>query len=410
MYNIDEMSQKRRKIRLWMFYPLTLLAVAAAVGLFALLYQGGGLLMLETPQALAEQTAQADYAVPFAQAVPARSAADAADFIGPTPTPTPAPVVDSYVDTTGRLEPYREGSLWGYKNAAGEIVIPPRFVDALPFYENYTSFAAVSDGGQIRYGLLTRTGRFVIDPLWSQVQPFSENRAAVCYGEKWAYIDEEGNFITDYLYRDCSSFSNGRAAVRERSNFGYIDLDGDLACSAQWTQAGDFCNDMAFVTATKDGRSKSYIIDKVGTPIVTLDNGMQGVRYSEKFAVIRRGDEYSYLNINRVNAYKTTFENARNFSTGLAAVQLQGKWGYINTRGAVVIEPRFEAALDFQSNRAPVRDASGKWGYIDRTGDLIIPCQYDEAQVFRCDYALVRQGSNWGLVDSSGRFTFLYAE
>jgi len=410
MYNYFQMRQARRKIRLWMFYPLTILAVVVGVGLFALLYRGGGLLMLEDITAKGKTASLSQNIVPYAQA--SEAAPDAADFIGPMPAPAAAvvPVVDTRVDRSGRLEPYREGSLWGYKNAKGEIAIPPRFSDALPFYDNYTSFAAINEDGQIRYGLLSRTGSFVVEPLWDQVQPFSESRAAVCLGEKWAYIDEEGNFITDYIYRDCGSFHNGRAKVRERSYFGYIDLDGDLACSAQWTQAGDFGNDMAFVTLSKDGKSKSYVIDKVGTPIVTLDGGMEGSRYSEKFAAVRRGSEYSFWNIYRTNAFKLTFENARNFSTGLAAVQLQGQWGYINTRGVVVIEPQFDAALDFQNNRAPVRDASGKWGYIDRTGDLIIPCLYDEAQVFNCDYALVRQGSNWGLVNSSGTFTFLYAE
>lgn len=48
-------------------------------------------------------------------------------------------------------------------------------------------------------------------------------------------------------------------------------------------------------------------------------------------------------------------------------MKLDGRWGYINKSGTMVVKPRFERALGFSQGRARVR-VGDKWGYIDRKG------------------------------------------
>jgi len=62
------------------------------------------------------------------------------------------------------------------------------------------------------------------------------------------------------------------------------------------------------------------------------------------------------------------FRNAMQFSEGLAAVQVDGKWGYIDQKGQFVIEPRFLTARDFKQGRAKVEVEPDRRCYIDRTG------------------------------------------
>lgn len=58
------------------------------------------------------------------------------------------------------------------------------------------------------------------------------------------------------------------------------------------------------------------------------------------------------------------------FSEGLAAVQKNGKWGFINTAGKVVIPFKYDEALDFDDDIAEVMQGD-KVFYIDKTGKLI---------------------------------------
>ena len=63
---------------------------------------------------------------------------EAAAIEAAKPTPTPRAVSTA---TAGRLIPFLENSLWGYKNTSGEIVILPAFSAANEFDGN-VAFAA----------------------------------------------------------------------------------------------------------------------------------------------------------------------------------------------------------------------------------------------------------------------------
>ncbi len=66
------------------------------------------------------------------------------------------------------------------------------------------------------------------------------------------------------------------------------------------------------------------------------------------------------------------FEVAQPFSEGLAAVRIEGLFGFINQQGEIVIAPRFEAASSFSDGYAEVRIGNAS-GAIDRSGQLVVP-------------------------------------
>jgi hypothetical protein len=66
------------------------------------------------------------------------------------------------------------------------------------------------------------------------------------------------------------------------------------------------------------------------------------------------------------------YDEVRSFRSGLAAVQLDGKWGFIDRDSNEVIPLQFFHAWDFQGNFAQVRlEYRGETYHIDRTGTLI---------------------------------------
>lgn len=78
------------------------------------------------------------------------------------------------------------------------------------------------------------------------------------------------------------------------------------------------------------------------------------------------------------------FEVAGFFSQGLAAVRVDGLYGYIDPTGRMAIAPRFEAAGSFAGGYAEIRlnDASG---IIDRSGRLVIPARFHRILPFDKD-------------------------
>ncbi len=88
----------------------------------------------------------------------------------------------------------------------------------------------------------------------------------------------------------------------------------------------------------------------------------------------------------------------------LFPIRQNGKWGYINRKGVIIIEPQFlgVASKDYLFNigwsegLAPVRFSNGFWGYIDKTGKTVIEPRFGLASRF--SEGLARVMSNGRLV------------
>jgi len=96
------------------------------------------------------------------------------------------------------------------------------------------------------------------------------------------------------------------------------------------------------------------------------------------------------------------FEMTRPFTEGLAAVTLGGVWGYIDTTGAMVIEPRFDHAGEFSEHLAWVIIGDHR-GFIDSTGRIVIAPRFDVATGFIDRRAQVMVGRTFGYIDHTGK-------
>ena len=133
----------------------------------------------------------------------------------------------------------------------------------------------------------------------------------------------------------------------------------------------------------------------------------------------------------------------RDFTEGKAAFLKDGRYGFVNTRGEIVVAPQYDSvsgyydglalvskgrqksyirhdgeeafentygvATPFQEGRARVaveKDGQTKWGYIDPRGELVIACQYDGAPWFYNGLAEVTLGANSFYINRDGQRLF----
>lgn len=66
----------------------------------------------------------------------------------------------------------------------------------------------------------------------------------------------------------------------------------------------------------------------------------------------------------------------------IAPVMLDGKCGYIDETGTIVIKPQFENCSSFCTNGLASACRDGKYGYIDTSGAFVIEPQFDFASIF----------------------------
>jgi hypothetical protein len=119
---------------------------------------------------------------------------------------------------------------------------------------------------------------------------------------------------------------------------------------------------------------------------------------------IREDGKYGYIDKAGKVVIPPQYENTMGFNEGLAATKKDGKYGYIDTKGKWVIKPQFEFTYKFSDGLAMVRFGK-QYAWIDMTGKTVIqPRDYEEvAQGFKEGRLAVKQNGKWGYIDKTGR-------
>ena len=112
--------------------------------------------------------------------------------------------------------------------------------------------------------------------------------------------------------------------------------------------------------------------------------------------------------VNGQTSYEKLFANGP-----ILAQNTDGLWGYIDSAGNYVVEPRFRDAYRFQGNGlAAVQDSeTGLWGYINTSGEYAIEAKYSQVSPngFKSNglVAVYEAGTNLsGYIDESGEYAF----
>ncbi|MBY0425523.1 MAG: WG repeat-containing protein [Cytophagales bacterium] len=193
--------------------------------------------------------------------------------------------------------------------------------------------------------------------------------ARVKSNSDWAYINTTGKEVLLCQYEHCKDFSEGLAMVRN-GNWGFIDMTGKNVIPIEHDHVNPFHQGLS--------NADLWFMDKTG-----------------KFVF---------------NSFR--FKKARDFSEGLAAASDIGKWGYIDLKGAFVIDQKYDRAGDFSEGLAAV-SIDDHWYYIGPDGkvavDLADPAivattgKGTFAQEFPDGFATIRSSKGWGAIDSTGK-------
>ena len=125
--------------------------------------------------------------------------AEAAAESAPASTEEAKPKYEIKGDINDGLALVKEGLLYGYVNAKGEIVIAAQFEEATDFAEG---MAAVKVNN--KWGYINTSGNFVISAQYQEARPFGENEyhnyARVQINNKWGVINKSGQIVVTAKY------------------------------------------------------------------------------------------------------------------------------------------------------------------------------------------------------------------
>lgn len=326
---------------------------------------------------------------------------------------------------------------YGYCLINGTELVIPQYAKAEDFSEGMAEVATGDLSHGYRYGYINNKGLVQITPQYKDARSFSQGLAPVATGEKeWKYIDKNGEVKIAGPFLDADVFSEGLAGVSVPYDLGggvmsfhkgYIDLTGKMVIQPAYNYVMPFKKGLAVASVSESTPAgyKSYqvLIDKTGKWLTTQEfvsisstpsDGLYAVKisgssglnsdtdvwgvidskgilqasrfnyqpyFSEGLATFSKDGRYGYMDKNGTVVIKPIYKSARAFSQGLAAVALDNAWGYINKKGETVIKPAYISAGTFSDGVAVVNTGKSAFdndkmsGVIDKTGKFIVPLQ-----------------------------------
>ncbi|MBA2937351.1 WG repeat-containing protein [Paenibacillus sp. CGMCC 1.16610] len=274
------------------------------------------------------------------------------------------------MNDASNLTPFRFNGLSGFFDSLGKVVIPPTYQQVRYFSDERAAFKRDN-----RWGFIDVEGAEVIKPSFDQIGLFSEGVALVSTEQNSLLIDQSGQVLRryDYLFEErpfLNCFVEGHAVVKVNGKYGLLDRNGSFALDPVYSAIGQVCNGFSVVNL-KDMPPYFWKAD------CTRMDAPKGYRivggFSEGLAPVQLdGDmhHFSFINLNGDIVLKniSLMFFYQGFNNGLMPILFPNKkYGYINSIGEVVIEPKFDTALPFLGNAALVENR-GKSTFIRSDG------------------------------------------
>jgi hypothetical protein len=325
-------------------------------------------------------------------------------------TPSCEELLCGYVDSAGKwaipprfevaqrfangVAQVRQNGLIAYIDVRGNLLTPaPPANAAAPWLWRPGAMRdAYSNNGGTVFGYINRAGKMVIPAVFSLAGDFAEHLAPAqgIHGES-GYINPEGNWSIPPVFREALPFSEGLAAVkipRRFMNAAYIDPQGHIALKlpSEIELAENLKNGKARVRAWSGG---DYFIDRQGKRVDATLATRTDTPALQRLSI--NGGKWGYADAQDHFIIAPRFDAVQAFSEDLAAVRVGTQWGYIDRAGKTVIQPAYDQVGRFNEGIARVQHGE-RWTYIDRQGRPITAEQFTAANDFHEGLARVGIG------------------
>lgn len=255
----------------------------------------------------------------------------------------------------------------GYYNTSGNVVIACMYVDGSMIRES--GLAGITTSSNEAYIIDWLNDKVNCDPQErniTKIGTISDNVFPVMMDGKY-YASDYSFQLSEDSYDYIGGFADGLAAAKLGNEWFFINANGQRISN------------------------KSYAD-------IVLDDGE--IAFHHTRAMVKVKDSYMLIDSNENQIGSLVFEDGINFiqENQPACIQLDGKWGFINEAGEVVIEPQYENARPFSNGLAGVI-VEGGWNYIDITGEIRILGPFQEVrELSDIGSAFVKSDDVWRLI------------
>ena len=336
-----------------------------------------------------------------------------------------------YFDTLSGIATVYDNGYMGYIDTNAKLILPIAYVT-----KDFTDGIGVyHDIQQNSFKLIDKKGMFIkefknINSLLGFKNGLSIFSAPTEEGIRYGVMDFNGNIIIKNKYPYIEKISENYYYVNSnKDGAGIINSVGDTIIPLEYGISYIDTFDLHFIGYKKDigygiFDSSRNVKKFWGKEVYPESSHIEGVPYFQRDSVIiiknqwsSTGAKTALVNLNLDTIISMGKYNLSSINEGLVSfydsVKVEKldkrvtvgqiiKCGFLNTKGEIVIPPKFDVAQYFTEGLCAVKQ-NNKWGYINKQGKIVIPIKYDYALPFRRGYAKVQIKESFFIIDRDGK-------
>ncbi|MCC3156335.1 WG repeat-containing protein [Hymenobacter sp. 15J16-1T3B] len=225
-------------------------------------------------------------------------------------------------------------------------------------------------------------------------------------GAQWGYADRRGRVVLPLRYDEAGPFVDEIAWVRVGQLYGYIDGAGNPVTPVQYERAGTFRGGRARVSLPG---GDTFDIDSSGQRLTQPPEEVEE-DFMAQGDPVRRGGKVGFRFTVGSAEVPPVYDEVRDlYHDGLVLVRRGPKWGVVDNRGRLRLEPQFDAITAVEQNgyQFPIVEQQGRFGYLGADGKLLVTPKYAHAEPFVAGVARVTTATGQtGYIDTEGREYF----
>jgi hypothetical protein len=328
-----------------------------------------------------------------------------------------------YIFAQQSLEPipYLKDGKWGYCNTAKKIIIQPKYEEAGSFCKN---LAVVRLNGKNL--VVNANGKEVFESD-AFINNYFDNFFIVENESMYDAYDENGKLLISKFNLNDFFGQTSFCSIEQSGKHGVINSAFNFLLEPKYDKITRL-DTALFYIENKDGASlyhatekKQYSTEKFEkifemkeNAIMVLKNGKYGFIDDKGKIIIKPEYEKPHPEHNYLNEDGGFLNfNYKCFSEGLAVLKKKKLYGYVDKSGKTIIPFKFDRAFGFSGGLAWV-SVKNKWGMINTKGEIVIDCIYENPNYlsskelealdgFHEELINVRKNNKYGFIDKSGK-------